>query len=126
MQSQQSATIVPERWQKWAGKCRDQAPASRKWWTSVLGLFEESSTRWIEDNVADATRAMRVSVRDDDMARAKVLEALNSAQFTTEDRRAMVSAWLCRDLNGAADAESNPQIPIAVRLLIKTGREEQW
>jgi len=31
-----------------------------------------------------------------------------------------------QELNGAADAESNPNMPISVRLLVKAGREEGW
>ncbi len=126
MQFQQSVTIVPERWQVWAEKCRAQAPASRKWFTCVLSTFDESAARWIEDAVPDSWRAMRLAVSSDDDARSKIIEGLVSSSFSLADKKAMVSAWLCRDYNGAADAETNPQVPLAVRLLIRDGRREGW
>lgn len=122
----QSVTVVPERWQKWAEKCRDQAGSSRKWFTAVLAMFDESAARWIEDAVPDSQRAIRVRVQSDDQARSKVVEALNSGRFNENDLRAICSAWLCRDIVGANDAESNPMMPLGVRVLLKTAREEGW
>lgn len=83
----QSVTIVPERWQAWAEKCRQQAPASREWFTAVLAMFDESAARWIEDAVPDSWRAIRVGVSSDDDAGAKVVQALDSSAFTLDDKR---------------------------------------
>jgi hypothetical protein len=119
----QSSVIVPEAWRSWADRCRDQAAASRKYFTLVLALMDDSAARWIEDEVPDSWRAQRVGVGSDDEARAAIVGWLNSSAFSMADKRAMVSAWLCRDITGAADAESNPHLPLAVRLLVKEGRE---
>jgi hypothetical protein len=119
----QSSVIVPEAWRSWADRCRDQAAASRKYFTLVLALFDDSAARWIEDEVSDSWRAQRVGVASDDDARAAIIGWLNSSAFTIDDKRAITAGWLCRDITGAADAESNPHLPLAVRLLIKDGRE---
>lgn len=125
MQFQQSQVIVPERWQKWGDKCREQAPASRKWFTAVLGMFEANAAAWIEDTVPDSIRAIRVMGSEAD-APAKVLDGLASNSFSDADKKAMVSAFLCRAYNAAADAESDPHVPLAVRQLIHAGRVEGW
>lgn len=122
----QSTVIVPERWQTWAERCRAQAPASRKWFTTVLSAFDESAARWLEDVVPDASRAMRLSVSSDDDAGQKIVAGLAGSSFSMEDKRAMVSAFLCRAYNVAASLEADPLVPIAVRVLIKTGRTEGW
>src|SRR5438270_418852 len=122
----QSVVTVPERWQRWAEKCREQAPSSRKWYTAVLAMFDHSAARWIEDVVPDSERAIRVNVTSDEDAANKVVQALDSPQFRADDKKAMVSAFLCRAYNVAASVEADPLVPIAVRTAIKTGREEQW
>src|SRR5260370_23413014 len=114
MQFQQRVTSVPERWQVWAEKCRAQAPASRKWFTCVLSTFDESAARWIEDAVPDSWRAMRLAESSDDDARSKIIEGLVSSSFSLAEKKGMVSAWLCRDYHGAADAAAQPQVPLAV------------
>jgi hypothetical protein len=89
-------------------------------------MFDDSAARWIEDAVPDSWRAVRVGVTSDDDAGAKVVQALDSPSFAMDDKRAMVSAFLCRAYNVAAAIEANPLAPIAVRVVIKNGRVEGW
>ena len=123
--SQTAQTIVPERWHAWAEKCRAQTPRSRPYFTAVLAMFEESAARWIEDSVPDSTRAIRIPVQSDDHARQVIIDGLNGA-FNGDQKKAMVSAWLCRDYNGASSIESDPMASPTVRLLIRQGRAEGW
>src|SRR5438105_4990927 len=85
--------------------CR--SPASRNWPSAGLAVLDHSAARWIEDAVPDSERAIRVGVVSDDDAAAKVVEALNSPAFRADDKKAMVSAFLCRAYNVAASVEAD-------------------
>jgi hypothetical protein len=94
--------------------------------TAVLAMFDESAARWIEDAVPDSWRALRLAVTSDDDAAAKIVQGLADNGFSAADKRAMVSAFLCRAYNVAAAIEADPAVALPVRVLIKNGRTEGW
>lgn len=117
--------IVPERWLRWADKCREHPASARPFFSATLAMFDESAARHIEQTVPDARRAVTIRSASDDEARRKLVLSLGGP-LSIEAKRAAVSAWLCRDPVGAAHVAADPTAPVAVRLLIRQGQQQQW
>jgi len=48
-----------------------------------------------------------------------IVRWLASAEFTSEEKEAMVWAWRLKDFTTVSEAIDNPNVPVGVRMLLK-------
>lgn len=117
-----SSIQVPSEWMPVLAKVQEFALPAQIAFLRVISAFNHSEAMQVASTLGRDMATPLVPTNSAEHRIALIVRWLASPEFSPEEKVAMVEAWKLKDFTTVSEAESNPNVPLGVRMLLKGAR----
>ena len=117
-----SQITIPAEWVPVIAKAREFSLTGKIAFLRVVSAFNHSMAQHAAGALGPDIATPLVPTNSAEARLALIVNWLASPEVSPEEKEGMIAAWRLLDRTTVSEAESNPNVPAGVRLLLRAGR----
>jgi hypothetical protein len=117
-----SRVQVPSEWLPVLAKIQELSLAGKIAFLKIISAYNHSEAMYVASTLGSDMATPLVPTNSAEHRIALIVRWLASPEFSPEEKEAMVWAWKLKDFTTVSEAESNPNVPLGVRMLLRQVR----